>query len=336
MEALGIVPFDDACVDDAAVLLAARHQRDREHEPALRERFIEPSAARAAVLAAWGEPDASGVVALRDGQLAGFLIGVPEIAEIWGRSVWVRYGGHALADGEDAELYRDLYAAAAPRWLARGCFAHYAELPADDTPSLDAWFRLGFGLQAAYGICPLPADIPVSPRRNSDLAIRRAGPDDRDALAELAGILWLHMGRSPSYSVRLPEDADRRQSVAAEVLADPQRTVWLAERDGAALGMVEITSLTPGEDLLDAPERCCFLNVAATREEARGRGIISTLTAHALRAAHAEGYVASLTDWRVTNLQASRVWPRLGFRPFQYRLHRLIDDRIAWAPSFPN
>src|SRR5215469_4720200 len=152
MVSLRIVPFDDACLDDAAVLLAARQQRDREHEPALPERFVEPSAARAAVLSAWHEPAASGVAALRDGRLAGFLIGAPDLAAIWGRSVWVRYGGHALAAGEDAELYRDLYAAAAPRWLARGCFAHYAELPADDAPGLDAWFRLGFGLQAGYGI----------------------------------------------------------------------------------------------------------------------------------------------------------------------------------------
>jgi ribosomal protein S18 acetylase RimI-like enzyme len=98
---------------------------------------------------------------------------------------------------------------------------------------------------------------------------------------------------------------------------------------------VEITSLTPGDDLLDVPERCCFLALAATREEARGRGIGTMLTAHGLREAHAEGYVVSLTDWRITNLQASRLWPRLGFRPFQYRLHRLIDDRIAWAYSFP-
>jgi hypothetical protein len=189
MEALRIVPFDDACVTDAAVLLAARQRRDREHEPALPERFVESSAARAAVLAAWGEPDASGVVALCDGSMAGFLIGALDLAAIWGRSAWVRYGGHALAAGEDAELNRDLYAAAAPRWLARGCFAHYAELPADDAPGLDAWFRLGFGLQAAYGICPLPAYIPVGQRQDRSIIIRRAGPDDRDTLAELAGIL---------------------------------------------------------------------------------------------------------------------------------------------------
>jgi ribosomal protein S18 acetylase RimI-like enzyme len=338
METLRLLPFDDTVLDDAAILLAARQRRDRQHEPALPERFVEPGAARAALLAAWHEADASGVVALRDGRVAGFLIGAPEVAEIWGRSVWVRFGGHALAAKEDADLYRDLYAAAAPRWLARGCFAHYVEIGADDRAGLDAWFRLSFGLQQAYGIRPLPAtDLPQRPRPPQDpaLTIRRAGPDDRDTLAEMQGMLWAHLGRSPIYSVRLPEDTQRWQVAAAEALADPQVAVWLAEQDGVALGAVEISPLTSGDAQLDIPEGCCYFAFAATREEARGRGISTTLTTHALHEAHAAGYLTSLTDWRVTNVQASRLWPQLGFRPFQYRLHRLLDDRIAWAPSFP-
>lgn len=246
----------------------------------------------------------------------------------------MRYGGHALAANEDAELYRDLYAAASPHWLARGCFAHYAEVPADDRAGLDAWFKLGFGMQQAYAIRSLPAGELSSPPQDAILTIRRAGPEDRDVVAEMKGVLWTHLGRSPVYSVRLPEDSGQFRAAADEVLADPQVAVWLAEQDGVALGAVEITPLTPGDDLLDAPERCCYFAFAATREEARGRGIGTALTAHALRKAQAEGYVAALTDWRVTNLQASRLWPQLGFRPFQYRLHRLIDDRIAWAPGF--
>jgi hypothetical protein len=30
------------------------------------------------------------------------------------------------------------------------------------------------------------------------------------------------------------------------------------------------------------------------------------------------------TDWRVTNLLASRTWPRLGFAESFLRLHRLV------------
>ena len=43
------------------------------------------------------------------------------------------------------------------------------------------------------------------------------------------------------------------------------------------------------------------------------------------------GYRYCITDWRSTNLQASRFWPRFGFRPVGYRLVRRIDGRIAVA-----
>jgi hypothetical protein len=37
-----------------------------------------------------------------------------------------------------------------------------------------------------------------------------------------------------------------------------------------------------------------------------------------------EGYECMVTDWRVTNLLASRFWPRRGFRPMFLRLYRSI------------
>ena len=35
-------------------------------------------------------------------------------------------------------------------------------------------------------------------------------------------------------------------------------------------------------------------------------------------------YAAMVTDWRVTNLLASRFWPKRGFRPAFFRLYRSI------------
>ena len=285
MPSLQLVPFDDSHLDGAAMLLAARHRRDRQHEPALPERFAEPSAALAAVRSAWREADASGAAALRDGQLVGFLIGAPEIAEMWGRSVWVRYGSHALAPAEDAGLYRDLYAAAAPLWLARGCFAHYVEIPADDRAGLDAWFSLSFGLQQAYALRPLPADDLPSTPLDPAIAIRRAAPDDLATLVELHGVLFTHLGRSPVYSVRLPEEPRRWPAAWAERLADPQVAVWLAEREGVALGAVEITPLTLGDDQLDVPESCCYLAFAATPLASASRHADRTAASAALGSA---------------------------------------------------
>jgi hypothetical protein len=36
------------------------------------------------------------------------------------------------------------------------------------------------------------------------------------------------------------------------------------------------------------------------------------------------GYHSVVTDWRSTNIQSSRAWTGLGFRPTFFRLHRLV------------
>ena len=38
-----------------------------------------------------------------------------------------------------------------------------------------------------------------------------------------------------------------------------------------------------------------------------------------------------MTDWRTASLSTHRSWTALGYRPLFFRLHRHIDERIAWA-----
>ena len=59
-----------------------------------------------------------------DGQVAGFVVGTPRDPS-WGANMWVEPAGHAVSG---AELVRDLYAAAAERWVADGLTMHYAML----------------------------------------------------------------------------------------------------------------------------------------------------------------------------------------------------------------
>jgi hypothetical protein len=103
-----IVPFTDEHLDAAAEMLAARHARHREVEPLL------PADVdfRAELEKAWGADGASGVFSPH-----GYLIGSPRRT---GNATWLWSGveGHALEG--DAEHARDLYAAAAQRWVDDG------------------------------------------------------------------------------------------------------------------------------------------------------------------------------------------------------------------------
>jgi GNAT superfamily N-acetyltransferase len=75
---------------------------------------------------------------------------------------------------------------------------------------------------------------------------------------------------------------------------------------------------------LARPPGAAFLAWAATLPEVRGSGVGLRLTQAAFAWACSRGHEVMVTDWRVTNLRASRFWPSRGFRPTFLRLYRSI------------
>lgn len=108
-------------------------------------------------------------------------------------------------------------------------------------------------------------------------------------------------------------------------------TTWFAELDGRLVGVQLFNPAEESDDDLMTPPHCAELGAGATRPEARGLGVNVLLTQLGLAQMRAEGYTTCQTDWRVTNLLASRHWPRRGFTPMVYRLFRHVDERIVWA-----
>ena len=60
--------------------------------------------------------------------------------------------------------------------------------------------------------------------------------------------------------------------------------------------------------------------------EARGCGVGVALTTYALAFAAEQGHPRVWTNWRVTNLGASRFWPARGFRLARLRLVRRLPE----------
>jgi ribosomal protein S18 acetylase RimI-like enzyme len=75
---------------------------------------------------------------------------------------------------------------------------------------------------------------------------------------------------------------------------------------------------------LARPDGAAFLGWAATRPDVRGSGAGVALTEAGFAWARERGYATMVTDWRVTNLLASRFWPARGFRESFLRLYRRI------------
>jgi GNAT superfamily N-acetyltransferase len=96
---------------------------------------------------------------------------------------------------------------------------------------------------------------------------------------------------------------------------------FVAERDGRVVGH-SLLYRRPAD--LRVPADSIDLANAATFPELRGTGVGRALTAHVIRWAHDNGYRTLTTDWRLTNLLASRFWPKRGFRVSFLRLYRSI------------
>ena len=299
-----IVPFTDAHLDGAAEMLAARHARHRAVEPLL------PADVdfHAEVEKEWSADGASGVFSP-----GGFLIAAPRQAggATW---MWAGVAGHAVEG--NAEQARDLYAAAAQRWVDDGYREHAAYIPSHDRELLDAWFRLSFGAAAALAM----RDTADGEDYDAGVAIRPGTPDDFGAAARLEIAMHEAMAPSPSFSGYRIASLEEVEAEWREDDFSPFE-LFVAERDAEVVGHVLLYRRPPD---LRVPRDAIDLAQASTYPEARGTGVGRALTAHALRWAHEHGYPTMVTDWRMTNLWASRFWPNRGFRTTFLRLYRAI------------
>jgi GNAT superfamily N-acetyltransferase len=310
MARLELVPFSDEHLEDAARLLAAHHARHRAAE-ALLPGLADPVAA---IEREWREDGASGAFASRRGEPVAYLIAAP--LQIHGGPTWMRAGiaGHAVEG--DPEVIRDVYAAAAARWVDEGFAKHAVFVPPHDRALVDAWFTVCFGASAALAIRETGLEEPF----DGGVEIRDGSRDDYDEAARLELEMSASMLPSPSFSdipLQTHEEvvAEWREGDAADY------QLFVAEREGRVVGHFLLYRRPPD---LRVPANSIDLAQASTEPKARGTGVGRALTAHVIRWAHDHDYPVMTTDWRMTNLWASRFWPKRGFRPTFLRLYRSI------------
>jgi GNAT superfamily N-acetyltransferase len=312
MARLEIVPFTDAYLDAAAALLAARHARHRTAEPLL------PSGLdfRAEVEGEWRAEGANGVFASRGAEPVAYLIASP--FTVGDAPPWMRANVAGLAIEGDREAMRDVYAAAAQRWVDDGLTRHAVFVPSHDAELVDAWFRLSFGASSYLAMRETGSD--GGEPFDADVEIRAGTREDYEDAARLELEMSKAMLPSPSFS-GVPLQAF--DEILAEWREDDGSAyeLFVAERDGRVLGHILLYRRPPD---LRVPKKSIDLAQASTEPEARGTGVGRALTAHVIRWAHEHDYPVMTTDWRLTNLWASRFWPRRGFRVAFLRLYRSI------------
>ena len=222
---------------------------------------------------------------------------------IWGDCVFLE------ARSDDAEAVRSAYAEQSPDWPPLH-FAVSGAAPAQ----LDPWYRLGFAQMHAYGARPSGGE----PFEARGVTLRRGGPADLETAVRIDALIEQAQSASPSYSSYLQDEREHRETWV-ETLAGDDVTYVVAERDGTPVGHV---TLYPDP----ADDGALHLASTAVVPEERGSGVGRALTAFALSHAAELGYARLRTNWRVTNLVASRYWPARGFELTHIRLFRRLPD----------
>ena len=332
---LQVVPFHDEHLDAAAALLAARHRADREPFPELPHSFGDAAAARSVLSAALQAEGAAGVVAVRDGRAAGYLIGASVMPApgtsmsgfIAPRSLSIGPAGYAAEPGDAYALYRALYAALAPRWIERGCFDHYITITEGDQAAFEAWFSLGFGRDLVFGVRDI---APIAAPSLAAVEVHQAGAEDLEVALRLVEGLYHYHAEAPIYFPYLAENRPAWRTHAQESLAAAtDHATFIAYRNGTPLALIELTPPFAGP--ISTPDGGTYLMHGFTLADEQGGGIGTLLLAHALDWAREAGYTTVTINWAAANIPGDRFWRGHGFRPLSCRLHRRIDERVAWG-----
>jgi ribosomal protein S18 acetylase RimI-like enzyme len=164
--------------------------------------------------------------------------------------------------------------------------------------------------ESGHSPVPLPGDV----------IVRSGGLSDLEDAVRLDRLIEDHQAGSPSFS-RAPREEDERRASWREMLADPAITFFVVEEGAHIIGH---SVLGPAPSDLGIPPDALYLGSTVIAPRDRERGVDRALAAHTLEAAREMGHGSVWTNWRVTNLLASRFWPARGFRPVYQRLHRVI------------
>jgi GNAT superfamily N-acetyltransferase len=174
-----------------------------------------------------------------------------------------------------------------------------------------------------------PTDAP--PRRAEGLAvsaspdagpppqgwrIRRAGPADIDAVADL-GVEVIRFDAHFGGVTERPGTAAAMRGEAAGLLAGPEPWTWLAEHDGTAIGMLAAQRpeaagwIAPMVGLTPA----AYLMLMFVLPGERAGGVGGALTARLHREVEAAGVAVTLLHYEQSNPLSVPFWSQQGYRP---------------------
>ncbi len=334
--AITISEFNSARhLDAAASLLAERHVRDRERDPRFPAAYEIPPACRPLIEEALAADGARGVAAASDGEIVGFAVMAPFLAQpthmtaafFPARCTNLGYTAHASKSGMEHDVYREMYAALSGPFVAQGFFDHNVYIAPRDKAVEEAFVSLGFGRTLTAAMRGVePVDVGAS-----SLELDAAAGEDAPVIFALNDELNAHHARAPIFWPHLHETSASSHEFQRDLLNDPKKNAhWVAYEDGRPIGM---NTFMPPFWLAPTitPEKTIYLYQGVVSEDARRGGVGKAILAKGIDWAREQGYEHVALHFAAPNVAGARFWRSNGFAPIEHRMTRHIDERIAWA-----
>lgn len=267
-------------------------------------------------------PDGDPITAALPGgqRVAGVLThavnGPGNASSLWSaEEVWELFPlvGREAAAGMDALLrrWRQLLDRVGPQ-ADSGCVVTW---PSRDVEVSRVLLDHGFVPLSVLAVRTEP--VRTAPSGPPGTVIRRARSADLDVMVQLA-LAELAYSALVGGTIQRPDAEQlKRESLGRRIARDDP--VWLAERDGVAIGLAEcwLTDADPATDrrFPVPPGRWGYINTMSVLPGARGGGIGRALIGVVHRELHRAGAAGSYLYYNPPNPLSSVFWPRQGYRP---------------------
>lgn len=314
--------FTHAQISDASALVLVCYNEERHHVPALPPMDCIPDLTQFA-------DNGLGVAAFENEKMLGFLC----FYSPWDNAFGTTYAkgtfspahGHGVAHDLTAEnrnkIYRQLYQAAAEKWVNNGIVSHCIALYAHDAAALKAFYTYGFGLRCMDAIRPM-VKIDCLPCEGYEY--RELPPDGLRFLLELKNGLIAHLGNSPTF-LRYPPATEEQLEATHKRRNSRYFCTFYRSRPAAFLEFMD-----RGENFAcDAPDMKNICGAYCLPEH-RSRGVYQNLINHAISVLRAEGSARLGVDFESFNPTAYGFWLKY-FTAYTHSVVRRIDERILEA-----
>ena len=161
--------------------------------------------------------------------------------------------------------------------------------------------------------------------RATGISIRAATPPDLGDVVALRLALLREYRDSTIYGRLRPDAEERARRLVAAQLVSPQEVIFLAYRDGEAVGILRCLH-SPGSPLLQPGEYGYISSVYVT-PDVRRTGILGLLLDEAVRWCKARGLTELRLHNAADNAAANAAWEAMGFHVVEVlRLRSITDD----------